>query len=113
MMWSLMLPGSVDWMMKTVAWCIVSAVSAGEHVCEWDRTIFVSHTFTDADAALIVAVLQHHDLRQLNAQSIGDQLGEGAMAVTGQEFYRVGRHSNATLFCAVSAVSSGMLLLSW
>lgn len=90
-MWSLMLWDSVDWMMKTAR-----AQSAMPTACtlhrSGSRTILVTHALADGDAALVVGVLQDHDLGQLNAEAVGHQLGELAVAVASEELDRVGRH---------------------
>jgi hypothetical protein len=72
------------------------AQSALTRVCRMSRlclpTILVAHTLADGDAALIVRVLEHHDLGQLDAEAISHQFGELTMAVASQKFDRVGSH---------------------
>jgi hypothetical protein len=55
-------------------------------------TIFVAYGLADGDGSLLVGVLDDEDLGQLDAQTVGDELGESRMAVAGQEFYRVRGH---------------------
>jgi len=86
-------------MMKTAL-----AQSALTRVCRmcrpWSPTILVAHTLADGDAALIVRVLEHHDLGQLDAEAVSHQFGELTMAVASQEFDGVGSHVQPIL-CVV------------
>jgi hypothetical protein len=68
------------------------------------HTILIAHTFADRDAAFVVGVLKDHDLGQLDAETFSHQFGELTMAVTGQQFDRVGSHFWLT--CLVAGESN-------
>lgn len=49
---------------------VLSTAGSERGKSESERTIFVSDTFTDCDAGLLVGILEDHDLGQLNAEAV-------------------------------------------
>ena len=115
MMWSLMLPGSVDWMMKTAWTCqygLPSECSILKYVPSSSRTdspmdmllslfeycntmIFASSIPSLRRVSFIILYSHLHSLQRYDGP-LSNELSQRAMTVASQELDGVGRHADAT-----------------